>query len=117
DHGDRQVPAGALDLAVNVFAPSPAWLTDRLSDVNLAPYPDATPGRDAVAARHALSPQECVLVNGAAEAFWLLAQALRPRLAACVHPSFTAPEAALRSAGVPVERVFRDPADGFALDP
>ena len=117
DHGDRHVPAGALDLAVNVLAPSPAWLTDRLSEVDLTAYPDPGPGREAVAARHGVSPQECLLVNGAAEAFWMLAQALRPRLAACVHPSFTAPEAALRSAGVPVERVLRDPADGFALDP
>jgi len=95
DHGDRQVPAGALDLAVNVLAPSPAWLTDRLSEVDLTAYPDPGPGREAVAARHGVSPQECLLVNGAAEAFWMLAQALRPRLAACVHPSFTAPEAAL----------------------
>ena len=42
---------------------------------------------------------------------------MRPRLAACVHPSFTAPEAALASAGVPVHRVQRRPADDFALDP
>jgi histidinol-phosphate/aromatic aminotransferase/cobyric acid decarboxylase-like protein/adenosyl cobinamide kinase/adenosyl cobinamide phosphate guanylyltransferase len=117
DHGDRQVPAGALDLAVNVLGPSPAWLTDRLWEVDLAAYPDPAPGRKAVAVRHGVSPQECLLVNGAAEAFSMLAQALRPRLAACVHPSFTAPEAALRGAGVPVERVLRDPADGFALDP
>lgn len=117
DHGDRQVPAGALDLAVNVLGPPPAWLSERLSEVDLAAYPDPAPGCDALAARHGVSPRECLLVNGAAEAFWLLAQALRPRLAACVHPSFTAPEAALRSAGVPVERVFRDPVDGFALDP
>ncbi len=34
-----------------------------------------------------------------------------------MHPSFTAPEAALRSCGVPVHRVVRDAADGFALDP
>jgi histidinol-phosphate aminotransferase len=117
DHGDRQVPAGALDLAVNVFGPPPEWLTDRLSGVDLTAYPDPTPALDAVASRHRVSPRECLLVNGAAEAFWMLAQALRPRLAACVHPSFTAPEAALRSAGVPVQRVPRDPADGFTLDP
>jgi histidinol-phosphate aminotransferase len=117
DHGDRQVPAGALDLAVNVLGPPPEWLTDRLSGVDLTAYPDPAPALDSVAVRHGVSPRECLLVNGAAEAFWMLAQALRPRLAACVHPSFTAPEAALRSAGVPVERVPRDPADGFALDP
>ncbi len=70
-----------------------------------------------MAARHGVPVEECLLVNGAAEAFWLIAQALRPRLAACVHPSFTAPEAALRAAGVPVVQVLRDPAADFALDP
>jgi histidinol-phosphate aminotransferase len=117
DHGDRQVPAGALDLAVNVLGPPPEWLRGRLVDVDLTAYPDPAPALDAAAARHHVLPEECLLVNGAAEAFWMLAHALRPRFAACVHPSFTAPEAALRSAGVHVERVRRDPADGFALDP
>jgi histidinol-phosphate aminotransferase len=117
DHGDRQVPAGTIDLAVNVLRPTPEWLRERLSTVDLTAYPDPIPALDAVAARHGVTPQDCLLVNGAAEAFWMFAQALRPRLAVCVHPSFTAPEAALRSAGVRVERVLRDPAAGFALDP
>jgi histidinol-phosphate aminotransferase len=117
DHGDRQVPAGAVDLAVNVWGPPPEWLVGELGRVDLAAYPDPSAGVAAVAARHGVTGDECLLLNGAAEAFWLVAQALRPRLAACVHPSFTAPEAALRSAGVPVHRVLRDPAAGFALDP
>jgi len=61
-------------------------------------------------------PEEVLPLNGAAEAFWLLAGALRPELAVCVHPSFTEPEAALRSAGTPVVRALRDP-DDFSLDP
>ena len=117
DHGDRQVPAGAVDLAVNVLGPPPEWLRAELSGVDLTAYPHPAEATAAVAARHGVAPAECLLLNGAAEAFWLVAQALRPRLAACVHPSFTAPEAALRSSGVPVHRVFRDPGDGFALDP
>ena len=55
--------------------------------------------------------------NGAAEALWLLPAALRPALAACVHPGFTEAEAALRAHGVPVARVLRDPERDFALDP
>jgi histidinol-phosphate/aromatic aminotransferase/cobyric acid decarboxylase-like protein len=117
DHGDRQVPAGALDLAVNVLADTPAWLRAELGGVDLTRYPDPTAGVDAAAARHGVPPEQCLLVNGAAEAFWAVAHGLRPRLAACVHPSFTAPEAALRSAGVEVHRVLRRPEDGFALDP
>ena len=117
DHGDRQVPPGALDLAVNVLGPGPEWLLDELHAVSLRNYPDQAPATAALAARHGVPPADCLLLNGAAEAFWLLAQALRPRLAVCVHPSFTAPEAALRAAGVPVHRVLRDPAHDFALDP
>ena len=117
DHGDRQVPPGALDLAVNVLAPTPEWLLAELATVDLAAYPDPAPALAAVATRHGVPVEECLLLNGAAEAFWLFAQALRPRLAVCVHPSFTAPEAALRSSGVPVLQVRRDPAQGFALDP
>jgi histidinol-phosphate/aromatic aminotransferase/cobyric acid decarboxylase-like protein/adenosyl cobinamide kinase/adenosyl cobinamide phosphate guanylyltransferase len=117
DHGDRQVPPGALDLAVNVLGPTPAWLRAELRAVDLVGYPDPEPARAALAARHATPPDRCLVLNGAAEAFPLLAQGLRPRLAACVHPSFTAPEAALRAAGVPVHRVLRDPADDFALHP
>ncbi len=117
DHGDRQVPSGALDLAVNVLGPTPDWLREELRDVDLVGYPDPAPALAALAARHATTPDRCLVVNGAAEAFTLLAQGLRPRLAACVHPSFTAPEAALRAAGVPVHRVLRDPADDFALHP
>ena len=45
------------------------------------------------------------MLAGGAEGFALL-PALRPRLAAVLHPAFTEPEAALRAAGVPVTRVL-----------
>ena len=117
DHGDRQVPAGAVDFAVNVLGPTPAWLVEELRGVDLVGYPDPAPATAAVAARHGTSPDEVLVLAGAAEAFWLVAHALRPRLAACVHPSFTGPEAALRASGVPVHRVLRDPADDWRLEP
>ncbi|WP_228386693.1 aminotransferase class I/II-fold pyridoxal phosphate-dependent enzyme [Ornithinicoccus halotolerans] len=117
DHGDRQVPPGATDLAVNVWPGPPAWLVDELAALDLAGYPDTSAARAVAAGRHGLSPEQCLLTNGAAEAFWALAHALRPRRAACVHPSFTAPEAALRSTGTEVRRVLRRARDDFALDP
>jgi len=119
EHGDRQVPDGTVDLAVNVLPGPPAWLAERLADevTDLAAYPDNRPARAAAAARHGRPPDECLVVDGAAEAFWLLAQVVRPRLAACVHPSFTEPEAALRATGVPVVRIHRSPERGWALDP
>lgn len=118
-HGDTQVPPGAVDLAVNVQPGPPTWLADRLAAAtrDLAAYPDDGPARAAAAARHGRPPDEALVVAGAAEAFWLLPRALRPRLAACVHPSFTEPEAALRAAGVPVVRVHRHPGDAWRLDP
>lgn len=121
-HGDDDLDPlagdGQLDLAVNVrLARPPAWLQARLQAAlaGLAAYPRPEAARAAVAARHRRDPAQVLLTNGAAEAFTLLARGLRPRLAACVHPSFTAPEAALRAAGHPVERVLlRAP---FELDP
>lgn len=119
EHGDAQVPPGTVDLAVNVQPGPPSWLAYRLATAvrDLAAYPDDRAARAAAAARHGRPAEECLVVNGAAEAFWLLADVLRPRLAACVHPSFTEPEAALRAAGVPIARVPRDPAQGWRLDP
>lgn len=58
-----------------------------------------------------------LLTAGAAEAFVLLARALRVRQPVVVHPQFTEPEAALRDAGHEVERVLLREADGFRLDP
>jgi histidinol-phosphate aminotransferase len=117
-HGDAEVGPGLVDLAVNVRAGSPpVWLASRLADTiaQLAAYPDATAARVAAAAAHGRTPAQVWPVAGAAEAFVLLARALAPRRAVVVHPQFTEPEAALRAAGHPVERVVLD--GGFTLDP
>ncbi|MCW3043917.1 MAG: aminotransferase class I/II-fold pyridoxal phosphate-dependent enzyme [Actinobacteria bacterium] len=118
-HGDSQVPPGALDFAVNVVPGGPPpQVRERLASAlsTIDRYPDDAPAASAVAARHGRPPDEALVLNGAAEAFWLLAHALRPRRAVCVHPSFTEPEAALRAAGAEVVRAQRDPED-FSLDP
>jgi len=119
-HGDREVGGGLVDLAVNVRAGTPpAWLRERLAATlgGLAAYPDGRAARAAVARRHRRDPAEVLLTAGAAEAFVLLARALRPRHALVVHPQFTEPEAALRDAGHPVERLLLRPEQGFRLDP
>ncbi|MDQ3932932.1 MAG: Rv2231c family pyridoxal phosphate-dependent protein CobC [Actinomycetota bacterium] len=119
EHGDTQAPPGTLDLAVNVRADLPRWLRRRLGESldRVTTYPDTTTARAAAARRHRRPPEECLPLDGAAEAFWLLAATLRPRLAACVHPSFTEPEAALHAHGHRVVRVFRDRDDTWSLDP
>jgi histidinol-phosphate aminotransferase len=118
-HGDAVARPGQLDFAVNVMPGSPPeWLRDALQDglSRAAAYPDEGPATAAVAARHGRSAEEVVLLNGSVEAFWLLAQVLRPDLAVVVAPSFTEPEAALQAAGQRVQRVWREP-DNFQLDP
>ena len=117
-HGDQEVAPGLLDLAVNVRGEQPPpWLVSRLERAlkQLARYPDARPAARTVAARHGRDPQEVLVTAGAAEAFVLLARALRPAHAVCVHPGFTEPEAALRNAGHEVDRVVLDPP--YVLDP
>jgi histidinol-phosphate aminotransferase len=106
-HGDADLVPGLVDLAVNVRSGgTPHWLAERIRGTDLAAYPDQREALAAVAARHARAADEVLLTAGAAEAFVLLARTLRPRHAVVVHPQFTEPEAALRAAGHPVDRVI-----------
>jgi histidinol-phosphate aminotransferase len=119
-HGDDELAPGLVDLAVNVRRGTPpAWLHEVLQEAVAASaaYPDARPAREAIADLHGRSPEEVLPTAGAAEAFTLLARAVRPRCAVVVHPSFTEPEAALRAAGHAVRRLLLDPGTGYRLDP
>lgn len=121
-HGDVDATPGLIDHAVNVRLPGPpAWLRARLVEAidDIGRYPSAAQdaqARQAVARRHGRHPDEVLILSGAAEGFALL-PALRPRLAAVVHPSFTEPEVALADAGVPVHRVPLRPEHGYGLEP
>lgn len=122
-HGDAEVRddgSALVDLAVNVRADTPpAWLRERIAGSlgSLAAYPDGRAERAAVAARHGLPVERVLLTAGAAEAFVLLARALKVRQPVVVHPQFTEPEAALRDAGHTVDRVLLREENGFRLDP
>jgi histidinol-phosphate aminotransferase len=122
-HGDAEVRddgSALTDLAVNVRADTPpSWLRERIVESlgGLAAYPDGRAARAAVAARHGLPTEHVLLTAGAAEAFVLLARALKVRRPVVVHPQFTEPEAALRDAGHTVDRVLLRAEDGFRLDP
>jgi len=118
-HGDQLARDGLLDFAVNVWPtrPPPALRAALHRALEASrPYPNPRAAREAVARRHGRSPAEVVLLNGACEAFWLIAHALRPCHAACIHPAFTEAEAALRAAGTRVTRVARPPHD-WRLEP
>ncbi|MFD7201582.1 Rv2231c family pyridoxal phosphate-dependent protein CobC [Streptomyces sp. NPDC059893] len=122
-HGDAEVRgtgADLTDLAVNVRADTPpVWLREHIADSlgGLAAYPDGRAAREAVARRHGLPVERVLLTAGAAEAFVLLARALKVRHPVVVHPQFTEPEAALRDAGHTVDRELLREEDGFRLDP
>jgi histidinol-phosphate aminotransferase len=119
-HGDQEVGDGLVDLAVNLRTGTPpAWLREEIAASldGLAAYPRQEEAVAAVAAKHGRPTGEVLLTAGAAEAFVLLARALRPRRPVVVHPQFTEPEAALLAAGRSVERVLLRPEDGFRLDP
>lgn len=119
-HGDVEALDVELDFAVNVIpAQTPAWLREklaqRLDELTAYPSPrEVERVKAAVAKRHRRSPDEVMLLNGAAEGFALLPQ-LKPRHAIVVHPSFTEPEYALRQAGCRVTQHILDPP--YALDP
>ncbi len=117
-HGDAFARGADLDLAVNVVPGGPPpWMRDALATAlarHTDTYPDERAAVEAVARRHGRRPGEVVLLNGAAEGFWLAA-ALQPRRPVVVHPSFTEPDVALRAAGASPTRIVLDPP--WTLDP
>ncbi len=117
-HGDAELAPGLVDLAVNVRqAAAPSWLINAVRESldDLARYPDQSQARAAIASRHQRPVDEVLPTAGAAQAFVLLARALRPRHGVVVHPQFTEPEAALLAAGHKVRRVVLPPP--YELDP
>jgi cobyrinic acid a,c-diamide synthase len=119
-HGDSEVGAGMVDLAVNVYlGPRPDWLDRALHDAidEAAAYPDVRPAITAISQRYGRDASDLLPTAGAAEAFTLVAR-LRPRhRPVVVHPQFTEPQAALEVAGHRVTEVVCRPEDGFALNP
>ena len=98
---------------------APRWLLEAVSrePEGWASYPDAQPARLALADHHRLDPRQILPCAGAADAFTLIARAFPGRDAVVMHPQFTEPELALRTAGHRVRRLLLRPEDGFSLNP
>jgi cobyrinic acid a,c-diamide synthase len=117
-HGDRDLAEGLVDLAVNVRVSAPPdWLSVIINNAtrHLAAYPNTDAATKAVAEAHGVTVDQVLPTAGGAEAFTLIARAIRPRRPLIIHPQFTEPEAALIAAGHRPQRLVLSPADGFRL--
>jgi cobyrinic acid a,c-diamide synthase len=117
-HGDRDVAEGLVDLAVNVrLSAPPDWLSAIINDAtrHLASYPNSDAAAKAIADAHGVTVDQVLPTAGGAEAFTLLARAMRSRRPLIIHPQFTEPEAALIAAGHRPRRLILSPTDGFQL--
>ncbi|WP_425310475.1 Rv2231c family pyridoxal phosphate-dependent protein CobC [Ammonicoccus fulvus] len=118
-HGDRELGAGLVDLAVNVrLSEPPQWLAEELKAAiaGLGAYPDDREATAALADFHGVPPEMVLPTAGGAEAFTLIARAGLGRRPCVVHPQFTEPEAALVTAGLRPERLVLTEGSGFRLD-
>ncbi len=107
--GDVYKNRVTLDFSANVNpfgTPEPVKAAIRESAERVFRYPDpyCTELREALAARHGVSPGAILCGNGAAELIFSFAQAVGPKRALLPVPSFAEYETALRSAGA--EPVF-----------
>ncbi|MDO5711448.1 MAG: cobalamin biosynthesis protein, partial [Micrococcales bacterium] len=112
-HGDVEARDSVIDLAVNVVVPRPpSWVRAAMDAAldTVAAYPQERPVREGLAAHLGIPANRLLLVNGAAEAFSLVAQARPWRAPLVVHPQFTEPDAALRAAARPAAHHVLDPA-------
>lgn len=117
-HGDAELEPGITDLAVNIRGEAPpTWLAERIAAAPLGPYPNPRSTTARLAAWHGVDEAAVLPVAGVAEAFTLIARGLACRNPVVVHPQFTEPEAALRTAGVVPRRVLTWPDDRFRFHP
>ena len=91
-------------------------LEENLRGVVNYPDPQAAELKRAIAQRYDVPESQLVVLNGAAEFFYLYLNATRPKRVAIPVPSFSEYERAARAAGCDVELVIMKAQEGFALD-
>lgn len=91
-------------------------LTENLRGVVNYPDPNATELKRAINQRYGVPERNLVLLNGAAEFFYLHLNATRPARVVLPVPSFSEYERASRAAGCVVKFFVTKAADGFAID-
>lgn len=126
EHGgqiyDARGAAGAwLDFSANInpLGLSPKIrraLLENLGGVVNYPDPSATELTQAISSRYKVQPENLVLLNGAAEFFYLYLNVTRPRKVLIPVPSFSEYERAARAAGAEFEYFDMFAENNFALD-
>lgn len=110
-----------LDFSANI---NPLGLSEKVLQAlqenlrGVANYPDAnaTELKNAISRRYKLPAENLILLNGAAEFFYLYFQVLRPKKVLIPVPTFSEYERAARAAGVEVEYFFLREEDNLQLD-
>jgi len=110
-----------LDFSANI---NPLGLSEKILQVlqenlrGVVHYPDAQAIelKSAISQRYQVQAENLILLNGAAEFFYLCFQVLRPRKVLIPVPSFSEYERAARAAGAEVEYFYLREEDNFRLD-
>lgn len=91
-------------------------LTDNLYGIVNYPDPQAVELKRAISQRYDVPEKNLILLNGAAEFFYLYLNATRPNRVVIPVPSFSEYERAAHAAGCKVKYFVTSAADNFALD-
>lgn len=91
-------------------------LTENLRGVVNYPDPNAAELKRAISRRYDVSEKNLVLLNGAAEFFYLYLNVMRPARVIIPVPSFSEYERAARAAQCEVKYFFTNAAENFAID-
>ncbi|MBR6012684.1 MAG: aminotransferase class I/II-fold pyridoxal phosphate-dependent enzyme [Selenomonadaceae bacterium] len=110
-----------LDFSANI---NPLGLSEKISETlteNFAgvvnyPDPNATELKNSISRRYKVSQENLILLNGAAEFFYLFCNVFRPKKILIPVPSFSEYERAAKSSGAEVEFFFTKAEENFQLD-
>ena len=91
-------------------------LTENLRGVMNYPDPNATELKRAISNRYGVAEKNLVVLNGAAEFFYLYLNALRPKRVVIPVPSFSEYERAARAAQCEVKYFFTAAQENFAIN-
>ena len=91
-------------------------IIENLDGIKNYPDPNATELKAAISQRYKVPPENLVLVNGAAEFFYLYLNVMRPRKILIPVPSFSEYERAARAINAEIKYIFTHAEENFELN-